>query len=214
VPPHTVNICYTVYQIQSTTKQGFHGGVTRSALCAHAIALTIERGAIHNRFNMVFNENFNYRLSRHRFMLDPTHRLTDERRRQMGPTSFDERGLEHDHDLHAHVCAYNMAFAELGLRFRWDASTLASLASIDCEKARIVAYIQSHHPHLLNAYSAEFLSQAILERKNAQRPQAPERCDAVAAETKRPSAVQVRVREMKTSSTFPDDVGLPLLAGA
>jgi hypothetical protein len=132
----------------------------------------------------------------------------------MGPTSFDERGLEHDHDLHAHVCAYNMAFAELGLRFRWDASTLASLASIDCEKARIVAYIQSHHPHLLNAYSAEFLSQAILERKNAQRPQAPERCDAVAAETKRPSAVQVRVREMKTSSTFPDDVGLPLLAGA
>jgi hypothetical protein len=132
----------------------------------------------------------------------------------MSPTSFNERGLDHDRDLHAHVCAYNMAFAELGLRFRWDARTLASLASIDGEAARIVAYIQSHHPHLLSAYSADFLSQAILEKKNAQRPEALETREAIAAETKRPSTVQVRVREMRTSDNFSDDFGLPLLAGA
>jgi hypothetical protein len=132
----------------------------------------------------------------------------------MSPTPFNERGLDHDRDLHAHVCAYNMAFAELGLRFRWDARTLASLASIEGEAARIVAYIEAHHPHLLSAYSADFLSQAILAKKNAQRLEVPEAREAIAAETKCPSAVQVRVREMGLSDSFSDDVGLPMLAGA
>lgn len=136
----------------------------------------------------------------------------------MTAAAFDERGLEEDRDLKAHLCAYNMAFAELGLRFRWDTRTLASLASIDGEAARIVAYIEAHHPHLLTAYSAEFLSQAILEKKQALRPEALEACAAIAAETKRPSALQVRAREQRGSGRFSDDFsddfGLPMLAGA
>ncbi|MEA3117364.1 MAG: hypothetical protein QOI13_634 [Paraburkholderia sp.] len=132
----------------------------------------------------------------------------------MSPTPLNERGLDPDRDLHAHVCAYNMAFAELGLRFRWDADTLASLASIEDEAARIIAYVQAHHPHLLSAYSADFLSQAILAKKNAQRLEVLQTRDTIAAETKRPSAVQVRVREMRPSDSFSDDFGLPMLAGA
>jgi hypothetical protein len=132
----------------------------------------------------------------------------------MSPTAFNERGLDNDRDFHAHACAYNMAFAELGLRFRWDARTVASLASISGEAARIVAYIESHQPHLLTAYSADFLCQAILEKKNALRPEVLETCASIAAETKRPSAVQARVREMRASVGFSDDFALPLLAGA
>src|ERR1700737_4802293 len=99
----------------------------------------------------------------------------------MSPTAFNERDLDHDRDLHAHVCAYNMAFAELGLRFRWDARTLASLASIEGEAARIVAYIEAHHPHLLSAYSADFLSEAILAKKNSQRPEVLHTREAIVA---------------------------------
>jgi hypothetical protein len=132
----------------------------------------------------------------------------------MNPAAFNESGLDNDRDLHAHVCAYNMAFEELGLRFRWDARTLASLASIDGEHARIAAYIQTHHPHLLTAYSPDFLCQAILEKKNAQRPEPLETRATIAAETKRPSSVQVRAREMRASGGFADDFGLPHLAGA
>jgi hypothetical protein len=136
----------------------------------------------------------------------------------MTSAAFDDRRLDDDRDLKAHVCAYNMAFAELGLRFRWDTQTLASLASIDGEAARIVTYIETHHPHLLTAYSAEFLSQAILAKKNALRPEALEACAAIAAETKRPSVLQVRTREMRASPRFNDDFsgdfGLPMLSGA
>lgn len=128
----------------------------------------------------------------------------------MNPSSVDERDSTAGRDLHAHVCAYNMAFAELGLRFRWDAHTLATLVSIEDEAQRIVAYIEAHQPHLLTAYSADFLSQAILAKKNALRPEAlPSNCVA-AIETNRPSAVQTRIR----GAQFPTEHVLPTLAGA
>lgn len=76
----------------------------------------------------------------------------------------------HDAEIEAQLYAYNAAFDELGLRFRWDARTLASLATIDSEQAQIAAYIESHHRHLLKAYSAEFLSRAILDKKRARYP--------------------------------------------
>ncbi|CAN7318318.1 hypothetical protein LJR230_001593 [Trinickia sp. LjRoot230] len=128
----------------------------------------------------------------------------------MNPSSVDERDSAAGRDLHAHVCAYNMAFAELGLRFRWDTETLATLLSIEDEAQRIVAYIEAHQPHLLTAYSAEFLSQAILARKNALRPEALPSSSIAAIETNRPSAVQTRIR----GSQLPADHVLPTLAGA
>ncbi|RAS20991.1 hypothetical protein [Paraburkholderia bryophila] len=73
-------------------------------------------------------------------------------------------------EVQAQLCAYNAAFDELGLRFRWDTRTLATLAAIEGEREQIEAYIEAHHAHLLKAYSAVFLSEAILERKRLRYP--------------------------------------------
>jgi len=114
-----------------------------------------------------------------------------------------------DRHLHAQLCAYNNAFAELGLRFRWDAQTLAALASIDGDEARLAAYIETHHPHLLKAYSREFLCAAILERKNAQAP------GALVIEHDAPAA-SGRTFAQATADLLRDwsEVSVPALAGA
>ena len=114
-----------------------------------------------------------------------------------------------DHHLHTQLCAYNSAFAELGLRFRWDVQTLRELASIDGDEARLETYIETHHPHLLNAYSCDFLCAAILERKNAMAPGALviERGAAPASERSLADAAASLLREWT-------EVGLPALAGA
>jgi len=62
--------------------------------------------------------------------------------------------------------AYNAAFAELGLRFRWDNEMFAWLCGIECEKTRVARYIEEYHAHLLKAYDADFLSQLIFDKKN------------------------------------------------
>ncbi len=88
----------------------------------------------------------------------------------MNPSFPARHAADHETHLHAQLSAFNSAFAELGLRFRWDTATLHALASIDGEAARLAAYIETHHAHLLNAYSIDFLCEAILGRKNAQAP--------------------------------------------
>jgi hypothetical protein len=88
----------------------------------------------------------------------------------MNLSQFDACVSAHDAEVEAQLCAFNSAFEELGLRFRWDARTLASLAFIDGAEAQIAAYLEAHHAHLLKAYSAGFLSRAILEKKNARYP--------------------------------------------
>ena len=88
----------------------------------------------------------------------------------MTRSQFDVCDSAHDAEVEAQLCAYNSAFDELGLRFRWDVRTLAFLAGIDGEEAQIAAYIEAHHPHLLKAYSVGFLSRAILEKKQARYP--------------------------------------------
>ncbi|EIF35682.1 hypothetical protein BCh11DRAFT_03508 [Burkholderia sp. Ch1-1] len=116
----------------------------------------------------------------------------------------------HDAEIDAQLCAYNAAFDELGLRFRWDTHTLASLAMIHGEQAQIAAYIESHHRHLLNAYSAEFLSRAILDKKSARYPAAlPRRIESAPPSTH-------AVRQSGTSSQrerVSYDIQLPALAG-
>jgi hypothetical protein len=72
-----------------------------------------------------------------------------------------------EREIQTLLCAYNSAFEELDLMFRWDANTLHSLAGAPDDQARIAKYIETHCPHLLRAYSAEFLCQAIVEKKNA-----------------------------------------------
>ncbi|MFM0200847.1 hypothetical protein PQR53_13345 [Paraburkholderia fungorum] len=65
----------------------------------------------------------------------------------------------------AHLSAFNAAFSDLGLRFRWDQATLDVLKEFTSEAARITAYIERFHAHLHSAYDAEFLAQMILSKK-------------------------------------------------
>lgn len=129
----------------------------------------------------------------------------------MRHSSADRHSGEHDRHLHAHLSAFNSAFAELGLRFRWDAHTLYSLASIEGERARIAAYIDTHHPHLLNAYSIDFLSEAILALKQARAPgEWPIGRIAQPGAAKEAPAVQAGWE----SSWGDSGTGLPALSGA
>lgn len=69
------------------------------------------------------------------------------------------------HPDDAHLSAYNAAFSDLGLRFRWDHDTLDLLKEFNGEVARITAYIERYHSHLHRAYDADFLAQMILHKK-------------------------------------------------
>ncbi|HEY3596172.1 MAG TPA: hypothetical protein VGL08_01455 [Paraburkholderia sp.] len=69
-------------------------------------------------------------------------------------------------DDDATLCAYNSAFSDLGLRFRWDSDTLDVLKEFNSEIARITAYIERFHSHLLKAYDANFLAELIFQKKS------------------------------------------------
>jgi hypothetical protein len=71
----------------------------------------------------------------------------------------------HPHN-EALLSAYNAAFSDLGLRFRWSQATLDFFDDVSNELVRITAYIERFHSHLLSAYDADFLAQLIFERKN------------------------------------------------
>ena len=57
--------------------------------------------------------------------------------------------------------AYNVAFCELGLEWYWDAKTYAELRSAAQHKCHVRSYLEAHQPHLLRAYDADFLVNAI-----------------------------------------------------
>ncbi len=62
--------------------------------------------------------------------------------------------------------AYNAAFYELGFRWHWDRETYCQLLRHSQDgAARICQYLNSHQPHLLRAYEAEFLAEAIEQKK-------------------------------------------------
>jgi hypothetical protein len=61
--------------------------------------------------------------------------------------------------------AYNAAFYELGLKWHWDAETYNAFSPEQDEKERIRFYLEKHQAHLLNAYDADFLIEAIESTK-------------------------------------------------
>jgi hypothetical protein len=62
-------------------------------------------------------------------------------------------------DIHRN--AYNAAFYELGLRWHWDGKIYPSVLSQDDERTRVRTYLETHQSHLLKAYDAEFLVDAV-----------------------------------------------------
>ena len=65
--------------------------------------------------------------------------------------------------------AFNAAFYELGLRWHWDSDTYDTLATQACERQRVRGYIEAEQPHLLRAYDADFLTDAILRTQRRTR---------------------------------------------
>lgn len=65
----------------------------------------------------------------------------------------------------AELDAYNQAFQDLGLEWQWDRAVWAELRGISGERERVCAYLRGWLPHLLTAYDAEFLGEAILQAK-------------------------------------------------
>ena len=78
-----------------------------------------------------------------------------------------------DHDRHA----YNAAFEELGLTWHWDAATYERLQAATRGRESVRAYLETEQSHLLRAYEADFLLEAIetarargLERAEREQP--------------------------------------------
>ena len=63
--------------------------------------------------------------------------------------------IEADAERHA----YNAAFDELGLAWHWDVATYARLQGRGRERVRM--YLEAEHAHLLRAYEADFLVEAV-----------------------------------------------------
>ena len=61
--------------------------------------------------------------------------------------------------------AYNAAFHALGLRWYWDADTYSELQSIADARERVRMYLRTRQTHLLAAYDADFLVNAIEAKK-------------------------------------------------
>lgn len=61
--------------------------------------------------------------------------------------------------------AFNAAFYELGLRWHWDDQTYDALCALPGERERVQRYVQTRQAHLLRAYDADFLADAVLEAK-------------------------------------------------
>jgi len=75
------------------------------------------------------------------------------------------RPLECTTDAEIDRSAYNAAFYELGLRWHWDGDTYERLATEPCERTRLRGYLEGAQAHLLRAYDADFLADAILTAK-------------------------------------------------
>ncbi|MEO6972448.1 MAG: hypothetical protein ABI135_03380 [Rhodoferax sp.] len=64
-----------------------------------------------------------------------------------------------------HRNAYNAAFYELGLRWYWDSEIYPAALSEADERRCLRQYMVAHQPHMLTAYDAGFLVDAIQTTK-------------------------------------------------
>jgi hypothetical protein len=68
--------------------------------------------------------------------------------------------------LAAELEAYNRAFCELELPWRWDATTLRQLKSIATDSDVVGAYVERSQAHLLRAYEKDFLRNLVLAARD------------------------------------------------
>jgi len=62
--------------------------------------------------------------------------------------------------------AYNRAFLELELSWRWDARTFRDLLRVAADRDCVGAYIERNQAHLLRVYEKSFLRDLVLSAKD------------------------------------------------
>jgi hypothetical protein len=65
----------------------------------------------------------------------------------------------------AELEAYNRAFSELELPWRWDAGTFRELVSAAADHDYVGAYLERNHAHLLQVYDKSFLRDLVQAAK-------------------------------------------------
>ena len=68
--------------------------------------------------------------------------------------------------LAAELEAYNRAFCELELPWRWDVQTFRHLVSVAPDQDVVGAYVERSHAHLLRVYEKAFLRNLVLSAKD------------------------------------------------
>jgi len=71
-----------------------------------------------------------------------------------------------DAGMTAELEAYNRAFLELELSWRWDAPTFRDLLRSAADRDFVGAYVEREQPHLLRVYDKSFLRDLILSAKD------------------------------------------------
>jgi len=80
------------------------------------------------------------------------------------------RSAAHD-PLAAELDAYNRAFSELELPWRWDAATFRALLDVAGDRECVTAYVERSQPHLLRVYDRDFLRDLVLGTRDRCRHQ-------------------------------------------
>ena len=71
-----------------------------------------------------------------------------------------------DNLIAAELEAYNHAFLELELSWRWDAPTYRDLLRVAADQDFVGAYIERNQAHLLRVYEKSFLRDLVLSAKD------------------------------------------------
>ena len=71
-----------------------------------------------------------------------------------------------DEGLSAELEAYNRAFLELELSWRWDAPTFRDLLQVAADRDCVGAYFERNQAHLLRVYETSFLRDLVLSAKD------------------------------------------------
>lgn len=73
--------------------------------------------------------------------------------------------------LDAELAAWNHAFCELELPWRWDAKTFRHLESIAADHDLVGTYVERNQAHLLRAYEKAFLRDLVHSARDRYRAQ-------------------------------------------
>jgi hypothetical protein len=85
---------------------------------------------------------------------------------QVATREFPTAAARSDDPIAAELEAYNRAFTELELPWRWDAGTFRDLLRVAADRDCVGAYIERNQPHLLRVYEKAFLRDLVQSAKD------------------------------------------------